>query len=228
MDPLPKKNNITESIIQTKVIQGYILEGWYCVRTHGNAYQSGFPDVFLCNKRFGSRWVEVKRPGYERFTQAQLDVFTQFAKKRIGVWVVTDHDPQERHRIFRPSNWYTYLHKCRKGIHLNDTIERRKKFGPEGIIQDAIINKLTKEEWFCLETYGSVYQTGLPDLYCCHEKYGARWIEVKNPEHYVFTPSQVDLFPHFASQGVGIWVLTSVDETHKIFESPNWYTFLWK
>lgn len=83
-------------------------------------------------------------------------------------------------------------------------------------------------DWYVIVTHGNVYQQGLPDLYVCHARYGARWVEVKNPAGYHFTPAQLEVFPAFSSKGVGVWVLTdsTPEELNKLFQPPNWHTFL--
>ena len=73
-----------------------------------------------------------------------------------------------------------------------------------------------------------MYQSGFPDLYAYNRRYGARWIEVKNPIAYSFTPAQIDTFPDFAAHGIGVWILTAANEFEykKLFGPPNWHTFL--
>jgi len=204
------------------------------VKTHGNAYQSGFPDLFACSRRFGYRWIEVKKT--PRFTQAQLNVFTQFASKGIGVWVL--RSVSEYNLLFGANNWSVYLLKSR-GITVSSEVKRIEKTGPEGEIQDAIIDQLTEacehgpmcqicrhNNWYCLETYGNLYQSGLPDIYCCHRVFGSKWIECKNPKNYRFTAAQMDVFPLFTAHAVPIYIMTSVDDLPKLFERPNWQEYL--
>lgn len=112
------------------------------------------------------------------------------------------------------------------------TPRKTSKNGPEAKIQKDIIDFLTVREWFVKETHGNMYQSGFPDLYCCHRMYGSRWVEVKNPEKYSFTPAQLETFPMFGAKGVGIWVLVAATEVEyrKLFGPANWYTYLsnWK
>jgi hypothetical protein len=99
---------------------------------------------------------------------------------------------------------------------------------PERKIQDAIICYLRNLGWFVMESHGNLYMNGWPDLYATHSSYGARWIEVKNPDAYSFTPAQLDTFPKMCSNGSGVWVLGAAndDEYHKLFNPPNWYIYL--
>ncbi len=103
-----------------------------------------------------------------------------------------------------------------------------KKTGPEKAIQDAIIAYLKARDWAVIATHGNVFQMGLPDLYCAHYTLGQRWIEVKNPESYHFTPAQLETFPLLQSKGVGIWILCYADDYdyQKLFSPPQWHTFL--
>jgi len=104
----------------------------------------------------------------------------------------------------------------------------KAKTGPERKIQDAIIDFLLIRGWYVLQTHGSMYQSGFPDLYATHSKYGARWIEVKNPLAYHFTPAQLECFPKMSANGTRIWILTAATESEyqKLFGPANWYTYL--
>lgn len=244
MEPLKVKSKANlECTIRDKIVRELVLRGWYCRITHGNAYQSGFPDIFACSRRYGVRWIEVKRPTGSRFTQAQLNVFTKFASKNVGVWVLVADTEWEINKLFGPSNWYSMLNTSR-GIVLEDEVKRIPKSGPEAIIQNGILAKLTKDcgcsdsaictkhplnNWYCLETYGSMYQSGFPDIYCCHKIYGTRWIECKNPVSYKFTSAQTDVFPCLASQGVPIHIMTADHdvELNLLFQPANWYKYMW-
>lgn len=105
---------------------------------------------------------------------------------------------------------------------------RTRKHGPEAAIQEKLISKLKSFDWAVIATHGNEWQMGLPDLYCAHFMYGTRWIEVKNPLAYSFTPAQMIVFPLLSSKGVGIWVLTSDDdmEIRKLMKPANWYQYL--
>ena len=104
----------------------------------------------------------------------------------------------------------------------------RVRDGPEGKIQAELIKFLRYREWFVKETVGSMYQSGFPDLYCSHSVWGARWIEVKNPLAYRFTPAQIQDFPKFCAHGAGIWVLTAAteEEYQKLNRPCNWTHYL--
>lgn len=106
-----------------------------------------------------------------------------------------------------------------------DPYKPREK--PEEKIQIAIINKLKILDWFVKPTVGNMYQSGFPDLFCCHSNYGHRWVEVKNPGHYRLTPAQIDWFPKMCAHGSGVWIVTSPDQVPDVLMTPfNWYQFL--
>lgn len=89
------------------------LKDWYCRPTHGSMYQSGFPDVFACHTRYGSRWIEVKVLPKYCFTPAQLDVFPEFSAKGVGIWILTGDTETEYNKLFKPSNWHMFLNIMR-------------------------------------------------------------------------------------------------------------------
>lgn len=115
--------------------------------------------------------------------------------------------------------------------------------GPEAKIQADIIKFLEDRKWYVLNTHGNMYQRGFPDLYACRRryKYGVptegvyyadaplvRWIEVKNPESYSFTPAQLECFPKLMAEGAGVWVMLGATEIEyaKLFQPPNWVSYL--
>jgi hypothetical protein len=100
--------------------------------------------------------------------------------------------------------------------------------GPEGKIQEAVIELLRKKDWFVKPTHGNLYSAGFPDLYCCHFKYRQRWVEIKNPLAYCFTGAQMRDFPRFSASGCGVWILVAATESEyaKLFLPENWHCFI--
>jgi hypothetical protein len=76
---------------------------------------------------------------------------------------------------------------------------------------------------------GNVYQTGIPDLFIAHKKYGTRFLDIKNPVSYNFTGAQRLKWPLWDSFGIGIWIITAAteEEYQKLFLPPNWREY-WK
>jgi hypothetical protein len=101
--------------------------------------------------------------------------------------------------------------------------------GPEWRIQRDLKRFLHDRDWLVEQTHGNLYQTGFPDLFLAHERWGYRWVDVKNPKSYSFTKAQRIKWPLWESFGVGVWILTgaSQSEYDKLFGPPNWRDY-WK
>ena len=108
--------------------------------------------------------------------------------------------------------------------------KRYGKKGPEAKVQNAIIDFLRARKWHVMVTHGNMYQSGFPDLFCCHSTYGQRWVEVKLPKMKgsKFTPAQLEEFPKICANGSGVWIMTEATDTEyeKLFKKPNWYQYL--
>lgn len=106
---------------------------------------------------------------------------------------------------------------------------RRPAHGPEWYIQRALKQFLRDREWHVEHTNGNLYQTGFPDLFVAHKKWGQRWIDCKQPSRYSFTREQKRKWPVWDAFGTGIWILTAAtqDEYDKLFGPPNWRDY-WK
>jgi hypothetical protein len=110
-------------------------------------------------------------------------------------------------------------------------IRKTHASGPEAKIQADVMDMLTLKGWYLKRVIGNEYQNGLPDIFACHSRYGQRWIEIKNPKSYKFTPAQIETFPKLCANGSGVWILIAAteEEYQKLFASPNWwqYTGVW-
>lgn len=94
-------------------------------------------------------------------------------------------------------------------------------------IQQRIIKELRYRLWFVKETHGSMYQSGFPDLFCCHKRYGHRWLEVKRPVGWKFTPAQLETFPMLCAAGSHVWIAnTEVEVEALLMSSSNWHHYL--
>jgi hypothetical protein len=113
MDPVdftPDPNS--EARIQADIIKMLEGKGWFVKETHGNMYQSGFPDLFATHEEHGHRWIEVKKPnrqGAGCFTNAQLRDFPIFCNHGSGVWVLCAATDREYKKLFKRHNWWQYL-----------------------------------------------------------------------------------------------------------------------
>ena len=113
---------------------------------------------------------------------------------------------------------------------MNAYSPRNTKRGPEAIIQKAIIKMLRGYNWHVMETHGNMFQKGFPDLFACTTLDGGtlRWIEVKNPLSYKFTPAQIENFPKMCANGCGVWIMVAATDAEykKLFRPHNWYQYL--
>lgn len=98
-----------EAIIQQDIIRYLRAREWFVKSTHGNEFQSGFPDLFCYHRSYGLRWVEVKNPEKYSFTNAQMECFPQFAAVQCGIWILVAANEVEYKKLFGPANWYQYL-----------------------------------------------------------------------------------------------------------------------
>jgi hypothetical protein len=98
--------------------------------------------------------------------------------------------------------------------------------GPEAKIQAAIVKYLEERDWIVDETHGNAFQKGFPDVHATHRMWRQRWIEVKNPVSFSFTPAQLKRYPLWHANGTPIWVLTGVHEYDLLFKPANLYEFL--
>lgn len=97
-----------EKKIQREIMAFLSLRGWYCQETHGNMYQSGFPDLYITHKRYGGKWVEIKLPKGSRLTAAQIENFPKMVAFGTPVWIMNGANEAEYQKIFGPSNWFHY------------------------------------------------------------------------------------------------------------------------
>jgi hypothetical protein len=105
------KRNQPEAAIQKALV--YMLQGhgWYCMETHGNLYQWGFPDVYATHSRYGARWIEVKLPDMKgsKFTSAQMVCFPKLRANGTSIWIITGATQTEYKKLFKPCNIDFYL-----------------------------------------------------------------------------------------------------------------------
>ncbi len=104
----------------------------------------------------------------------------------------------------------------------------RKKHGPEYHVQQDVVAFLRQRGWHVERLIGVALQSGLPDLFACHPKFGIRFIELKNEDHYGFTKAQKWKFPVLMQYGLGIWILTAANEEQydRLFKEPNLWDYL--
>lgn len=203
------------------------------MRTHGNKFQKGFPDLYALHHNYGARWIEIKKLRGSVLTKAQGATFPVIGQGH-GIWVIKAATESEYAKLHRPQNWQGLLVSpdvYKRGIDPSALLHLIPESGPESLIQNEIVTVLRSEGWTCIPTTGNLYQHGFPDVWAFHPEYGAKWCEIKRAERYSFTPAQVKFFPLIAQAGHGIWVLTGVKDIPKLYDKPgkpNWWQFMYK
>ncbi len=100
-----------EEVIVQDIIKYLKARNWHVMRTHGNEYQKGFPDLWAMHEDYRWRWIEVKNPKAYSFTKAQLASFHLFAACGIGIWIMTCADAYEYNLLLGQPNWHQFLGK---------------------------------------------------------------------------------------------------------------------
>jgi len=110
MEPLVLRNKRKpEDIIRDAIVKKLRLHGWFVKVTHGNTFQTGFPDLYLTHKEHGPRWVDVKQAGKYCFTPAQVRDWPQFMANGSPIWILVSDEDAELHKLFSPANLYAYM-----------------------------------------------------------------------------------------------------------------------
>ena len=91
--------------IQRKLVVLLEACGWHVERMLANAYQVGIPDLYCYHKKWGPRWIEIKRPDQYSFTRAQRLKFPQWEEAGIGIWILTAATEDQYKLLFGPPNW---------------------------------------------------------------------------------------------------------------------------
>lgn len=94
-------------------------KGWLVIKTHGNQFQKGLPDHYICHAKYAPRWVEYKIKG-RSFTQAQKILFPKMILHNVPLYLIEGVDfrgmggKAELHaaynKLFEAPNLYLYLH----------------------------------------------------------------------------------------------------------------------
>jgi hypothetical protein len=97
-----------ESKIQNDIRSFLHARAWLTERMHGNAYQVGIPDLFCWHKKYGFRWLDIKRPVGHSLTKAQIQKWPQWESTELGVWIMTAASEEEYKKLFGPPNFRAY------------------------------------------------------------------------------------------------------------------------
>lgn len=106
--PKIRRKQGPEAIIQADIIAYMVTRGWLVKETHGNLYQSGFPDLYCTHSQYGIRWIECKQETGYCFTPAQLEWFPKFTANGTGIWILCAATESEYLKLWHPPNWWVY------------------------------------------------------------------------------------------------------------------------
>jgi len=108
MGTIIKPTHGPEWHIQKALVTYLKVRGWVVEVMHGNAFQRGIPDLYLFNRKWGYRWVDVKHPKRYTFTKAQRRKWPYWDSMGIGIWILTAATQEEYDKLFAPPNWRNY------------------------------------------------------------------------------------------------------------------------
>jgi hypothetical protein len=104
---------------QKEWIRFLTARGWVVKETHGSAYSSGWPDLFIF-RRIGKaktwrpgdhKWIDIKivRSGKIHLTEAQHKFWPIMLNNGQGVWILTEVSDREYKKLFGPPNLVDYM-----------------------------------------------------------------------------------------------------------------------
>ncbi len=114
--------------IQCELVAFLKARGWYVERMLANAFQTGIPDLYCYLRKWGERWIEVKRPDDYSFTEAQRLKWPKWEQAGIPIWILTAATQEQYDLLFKPPNWREFW---------------RPSFEPPDI--DAMLDELVRE-----------------------------------------------------------------------------------
>lgn len=91
--------------IQRELVEFLKIRGWHVERMLANAYQAGIPDLYCFHRKWGSRWIEVKRPDKYTFTKAQRRKWPEWEEAGIPIYILTAATQEQYDLLFKPPNW---------------------------------------------------------------------------------------------------------------------------
>jgi hypothetical protein len=94
--------------IQRDLVEFLGIRGWHVERMLADAYQNGIPDLYCFHRKWGERWVEVKRPEGYTLTLRQRQKWPEWVKAGIGIWILTAATQEQYDLLFGPPNWRNF------------------------------------------------------------------------------------------------------------------------
>jgi hypothetical protein len=94
---------VKEADLQRRIKKYLEIGGFHIEIMSCNAYQKGIPDMWVyCPDDDRAWWVDVKKPKGSTLTKSQVQKWTLWDSKGIGVWILTECDEAV---LYGPPNW---------------------------------------------------------------------------------------------------------------------------
>ena len=91
--------------VQRELVEFLKVRGWHVERMLADSYQNGLPDLYAYHKKWGARWIEVKRPKDYSFTKRQRQKWPEWERAGISIWILTAATQEQYDLLFKPPNW---------------------------------------------------------------------------------------------------------------------------
>lgn len=95
-----------ETKIVNKLTSRFKAAGCYVKKLHGNAFQSGLPDLLVISKQWGTIFVEVKTPR-GKLSPRQINEFAKMSRVGAKIFVINNADNWDIVKTKKP-NWAAY------------------------------------------------------------------------------------------------------------------------
>lgn len=104
----PKFRDNPELRIRRRIKEYMEVRGWRVDITHGNKYQSGFPDLHCYHIEHGLRWIDAKNPLSYKYTTPQIKLWPKWEAVGCGVWIMFEGDDANYATLFEAPNFRKY------------------------------------------------------------------------------------------------------------------------
>lgn len=84
---------------------------WHTENIHGNQYQQGLPDCYICHPKYSPRWIEFKvfDSGLIHLTPAQKIKFPQLLSYNVPIYVIASDDLRGKINLHKRERLYKKL-----------------------------------------------------------------------------------------------------------------------
>jgi len=108
MGNIKRNNSRPEDFIKADLVEFLTARGWHVEATHGNVYQTGFPDLYCMHTQWDDRWIDCKVAGRYKFTRAQIIKWPLWELHKGRIWILTAATDEEYAKLFKPPNFRDY------------------------------------------------------------------------------------------------------------------------